>query len=249
MVKTAPGLGDDNVISDVTSPESTHQPMARNTPINTTPQARLAMNDETAEGPVLVAFDFDGTLTVRDSFMAFLRWRAGGFGYAVGMVRLFPAAVAYLFHRKRGVIKAAAVKVFLKGTPRATLEADAKAFAEFIAPVIFRPDAVATWRRWRAKGARPVIVTASPDLLVAPFARGLGADTLIGTELAFDAQDRVTGALSSPNCRGEEKVRRLRAVFGDDMQLAAAYGDTAGDYAMLKIAQEKGYRIFKGKPA
>ena len=26
----------------------------------------------------IVAFDFDGTLTVRDSFTAFLKWRAGG---------------------------------------------------------------------------------------------------------------------------------------------------------------------------
>ena len=68
-------------------------------------------------------------------------------------------------------------------------------------------------------------------------------------ELAFDAQGRVTGALMGPNCRGEEKVNRLRAVFGDDMQLAAAYGDTAGDHEMLRIAHEKGYRIFKGKSA
>ena len=29
----------------------------------------------------IVAFDFDGTLTVRDSFTGFLRWRAGGRGW------------------------------------------------------------------------------------------------------------------------------------------------------------------------
>ena len=53
---------------------------------------------------------------------------------------------------------------------------------------------------------RLVIVTASPDLVVAPFARGLGADNLIGTQLCFDEQDRVTGAFLGPNCRGPEKV-------------------------------------------
>lgn len=217
--------------------------MARNTTTFTTTTPA-----EPVEGPVLVAFDFDGTLTVEDSFMAFLRWRAGPVKYAMGMVRLVPAAVAYLFNRNRAAIKAAAVRVFLKGVPRQRLETEAKAFAEHIAPVMFRPDALATWRRWQSKGARPVIVTASPELLVAPFARGLGANTLIGTELAFDSDDRVTGALG-PNCRGAEKVRRLRAIFGDDMQLAAAYGDTAGDHEMLRLADEKGYRIFKGKPA
>lgn len=213
-----------------------------------TPTFSSTASAEPVEGPVLVAFDFDGTLTVEDSFMAFLRWRAGPLKYAMGMVRLAPAAIAYLFHRNRAVIKAAAVRVFLKGVPRRELEIDAKAFAEHIAPHLFRPDALATWRRWQSKGARPVIVTASPELLVAPFARGLGANTLIGTELTFDDDDRVTGALG-PNCRGAEKVRRLRAIFGDDMQLAAAYGDTAGDHDMLRMADEQGYRIFKGKPA
>jgi len=30
-----------------------------------------------APGQPIVAFDFDGTLTIRDSFTTFLRWRAG----------------------------------------------------------------------------------------------------------------------------------------------------------------------------
>ena len=30
-----------------------------------------------AAGRPIVAFDFDGTLTIRDSFTEFLRWRAG----------------------------------------------------------------------------------------------------------------------------------------------------------------------------
>ncbi len=126
---------------------------------------------------------------------------------------------------------------------------DARRFAERHAPILFRPDALATWRRWRAKGAKTIIVTASPDFLVAPFARGLGADTLIASALAFDDSDRATGALLGPNCRGKEKVKRLQDVFGPDVRLAAAYGDTSGDRDMLKIADEKGYRVFRAKPA
>jgi phosphatidylglycerophosphatase C len=56
----------------------------------------------------------------------------------------------------------------------------------------------------------------------------------------------VTGAFAGPNCRGEEKVRRLRAAFGEDMPLAAAYGDTTGDTEMLAMADEAGFRRFKG---
>ena len=58
----------------------------------------------------IVAFDFDGTLTVRDSFIAFLKWRAGPGRWALGLLRLAPAALAYVFHRDRGRIKAAAAR-------------------------------------------------------------------------------------------------------------------------------------------
>ena len=50
----------------------------------------------------VVAFDFDGTLTTRDSFKAFLRWKAGAAGYAIGLIRLAPSALAWLAHRDRG---------------------------------------------------------------------------------------------------------------------------------------------------
>jgi phosphatidylglycerophosphatase C len=43
-------------------------------------------------------------------------------------------------------------------------------------------------------------------------------------------------------------VRRIRAVLGLETVLEAAYGDTAGDKEMLAIAEERGYRIFRGRP-
>ncbi|WP_240609543.1 HAD-IB family hydrolase [Phenylobacterium deserti] len=195
-----------------------------------------------------MAFDFDGTLTVRDSFTAFLAWRAGPAAYRMGLLRLLPAAAAYLFHRDRGRIKAAAVSVFLRGVPRATLEADARRFADQHARSLFRPDALEAWRRWREEPVRLVIVTASPALTVAPFARALGADDLLGTELAFDAQDRVAGGFASPNCRGPEKMTRLKAQFGENLVLKAAYGDTGGDKEMLEAAETAGFRVFKDQP-
>jgi phosphatidylglycerophosphatase C len=194
----------------------------------------------------LVAFDFDGTLTSRDSFMAFLAWRAGARAYAAGLAALAPAGLRYLADRDRGRIKAAAVKRFLRGLTRAELEAAAQAFASARGHALLRPDALRAWRRWQGEGARVVIVTASPELTVAPFARALGAERLIGTRLAFDGDDRVTGALDGPNCRGPEKVRRLREAFGDDVALEAAYGDTDGDREMLAIAEERGFRVFNG---
>ena len=83
-------------------------------------------------------------------------------------------------------------------------------------------------------------------LVVAPFARGLGADVLLGTELAFDADDRATGAFATPNCRGREKIVRLKAAFGPGVRIRAAYGDTRGDREMLALAEEQGMKVFNG---
>jgi phosphatidylglycerophosphatase C len=206
-----------------------------------------AFRQTVQSGAPIVAFDFDGTLTIRDSFTEFLRWRAGAGGWALGLVKLAPAVATYARDRDRGRIKAASVKEFLKGVPRAQLEEDAEAFAGQVWPGFMRYDALAVWKEWGAKGAHRVIVTASPETTVAPFARRLGAEALLGTQMVFDGDDRVTGAFATANCRGEEKVRRLRAVYGDDLRLAAAYGDTSGDTEMLQLADEKGFRVFKGR--
>lgn len=192
----------------------------------------------------IVAFDFDGTLTARDSFNAFLRWRSG----RARFVRLIPEALAYAGHRDRGRIKAAAVRVFLGGVPREEVEADADAFTEAAWARLMRPDALERWRAHQAAGDVCVIVTASPELTVAPFARRLGADRLLGTPLVFSESGRVVGMDAVENCRGEEKVHRLRAVFGDDVRLSAAYGDTSGDREMLAIAEQPGFRVFTGRP-
>jgi len=196
----------------------------------------------------IVAFDFDGTLTIRDSFTAFLRWRAGAGGWALGLVKMAPALADYARDRDRGRIKAASVREFLRGVSRTELEAEAERFADQAWAGFMRPDALSRWDEWGAKGALRVIVTASPETTVAPFAQRLGAEALLGTRLVFDGEDRVTGAFASANCRGEEKVRRLRAVYGENLRLAAAYGDTSGDTEMLAIADEPGFRVFTGRP-
>ena len=203
---------------------------------------------ESNGGRPIVAFDFDGTLTTHDSFTAFLRWKAEPFPYLVGLLRLLPHILAYGVNHDRGRLKAAAAARFLGGLTAARLSAEAEAFAMERAQSMLRPDAVQAWRNWRAQGALVVIVTATPETIVRPFARALGADLLIGTRLEFDETGRVTGRFVGPNCRGPEKVVRLKAAFGDNMALLAAYGDTSGDREMLRLAEIPGYRVFKGKP-
>ena len=196
----------------------------------------------------IAAFDFDGTLTVRDSFAAFLKWRTPARRWAPAAARLAPAATAYALTRDRGRMKAAVFAALVGPISAEALAAEAQAFADCDFDRLMRPDALACWAAHGVAGDLRVIVTASPEILVAPFARRLGADCLIGTRLTADALDRVNGALDGPNCRGPEKVTRLEAVFGPAMRLLAAYGDTAGDADMLARAERGRLRPFTGRP-
>ena len=197
---------------------------------------------------LIVAFDFDGTLTCADSFTAFLAWHAGPWRQVLGHARLIPAAIRFCADRDRGRLKAAVVGEYLGGLSRDGLVDQANAFAAQRSGDLLRPDAIECWNAWRVRGAKRVIVTASPEILIAPFAQWLGADELIGTRLAFDQHDRLTGALDGPNCRGAEKVTRLKQAFGDDVELAAAYGDSDGDKEMLAFAKQSGLRVFTRRP-
>jgi phosphatidylglycerophosphatase C len=64
----------------------------------------------------------------------------------------------------------------------------------------------------------------------------------------LDVQGRLAGRLDGPNCRGPEKVARLKARFGESLNLVAAYGDTDGDADLLAAAQTGYFRVFTGRP-
>ncbi len=81
-----------------------------------------------------------------------------------------------------------------------------------------------------------MLVSASPELYVTPIGRRLGFDAVLATRLEVDADGRLTGRLLGANCRGPEKVVRLREWRREGLAMAYAYGDSAGDREMLDLA-------------
>ncbi|MGH9000745.1 MAG: haloacid dehalogenase-like hydrolase, partial [Acidimicrobiia bacterium] len=61
---------------------------------------------------------------------------------------------------------------------------------------------------------------------------------------------RLTGALLGANCRGAEKVARLREwLGGEELEVDLwAYGDSRGDAELLALAGANGTRVARARP-
>lgn len=86
-----------------------------------------------------------------------------------------------------------------------------------------------------------IIISASPEFLLKPICGKLGIENLIASKV-----DPGTGKFSGENCRGEEKVRRLKAEFDID-RIDEFYSDSVSDLPLAKIA-DKAFLIKNGTP-
>ncbi len=194
----------------------------------------------------LYLFDFDGTLTTKDSLFAFLRFVAGPVKWGLSLGLFLPHMVLM----KAGGLSNSAVKerliaFHLKGRSAEELEALAEKFHQLILPGILRPNAMVYVREVVASGQEAALVSASMDLWLRPFAHAEGLK-LICTEGAFE-NGRYTGRFAGPNCHGPEKANRIRAAYPlANFTEIYAFGDSSGDKEMLDLATEKHYRFFEG---
>jgi phosphatidylglycerophosphatase C len=195
---------------------------------------------------VIAAFDFDGTLTRRDTLIPFLARVSLGRLIAAIMLAA-PALIGYALNLwPRGRAKQTLCSAALRGKPRATLTAIAHAWVDNIA---LRPHSLERLKWHQAHGHHCVLISASLDVYLEVVAERLGFDDLLCTGLAVDAQNRVTGKFAGPNCWGPEKVLQLQKRFGPPSGYELyAYGDSLGDRWLLDVAQHAWFREEKIKP-
>jgi phosphatidylglycerophosphatase C len=186
----------------------------------------------------IAAFDVDGTLTKRDCVLPFLV-RVGGRARVAGVLarRAGLLAAARRDRARRDDVKAALSAAVLAGRPAGDVAEIGERFAGEIADRWIRDDVAARLAWHRDAGHEVVLVTASFALYAEPLGRRLGASRVMATELEVDRSGRLTGRLAGANCRGQEKVRRLAALYGDPPPLGWAYGDSPDDEPMLAQAR------------
>ncbi len=199
----------------------------------------------------IAAFDFDGTLLQGDCLLLFHRLLRGPSGMVLGWIRLLPALLNWKAGRcSTAWFKQHYLAVILAGTEARKRQQVLEHDLPKLLIQRLRPEAVARLRWHDQQGHRLVIVSASPRALIQPVAQHLGA-ALIATETNDLAGEAVNASaqLTSPNCKGIEKVRRLEAWLGQPLQEFElhAYGDSRGDRELLQAACEPHWRSFNAR--
>ncbi|MES2955285.1 MAG: HAD family hydrolase [Pseudomonadota bacterium] len=207
----------------------------------------LAALPDGSAGPVEVAaFDFDGTLTRSDTLLPYL-WRGLGWPrFLLALLFSGPWLAAFALRLMRNHrAKARLLQVSFRGRTDADIAQWTAAFVRDYLPAQWQPDLLARLRRHQQLGHCCVIVSASPGIYLHDVGRLLGVDGVICTELET-RNGALTGRMATPNCHGEEKVRRLQAWLAErgirKPVVLHAYGDSSGDVPLLNLADYAHYR-------
>lgn len=200
----------------------------------------------------VAAFDFDGTVSRRDTLMPFVarfagvgRTAAGSFGAGWdGLVG------RRLDIRDRDAVKEQMIRRLLAGRDSKDLDRAAGVYAARLIDRGLRPEMIEEIRRHVAAGHETVFVSASLANYLRPIARYFAMTDVIAVDL--DVSNGVlSGSMAHPNVRAEEKAVRLRRWLGvpengplEGVELWA-YGNSSGDHELLELAD---HAYWLGKP-
>ncbi len=195
--------------------------------------------------PVAV-FDFDGTITRRDSTIAFCLAVVPPWRLWPSVARLSPQLAGYGLGLVRNhVVKEALLGAFFTGVHEVALAQQAATWALRSLPGLVRPAALTRLRWHQSRGHRVVIASAALGIFLEPWARAVGIRDVLATALAAE-DGRLTGRIQGANCYGREKVNRLQALLGNLEAIELyAYGDSRGDRELLAVAHHSFYRPFR----
>lgn len=185
-------------------------------------------------------FDFDGTLCRGDSILPYLTFAVGRMAAPVGQLgRALSGYLDYQIDHSRDAEAKARALSFIQGRTRAEMDALAREFMEKKLRKRFFQDGLREMDRLRAEGKRIVVISASPEVYLRLLPEFMPVDAVLATPCTLDDSGCYTGEVPV-NCRGEEKLRRLRRYLTEndlsiDRAASWSYGDSLGDRPMLML--------------
>ena len=191
----------------------------------------------------LYLFDFDGTLTSKDTLFDFLKFSFPKVYFINYLIFIPLFIVSKLKIIDAGFVKEMFISKFLKGKSYVEINQLAQNYFEQNHQELIYSKAdeyIKSLSNYNDK----FIVSASVDFWIQPFADYYEMG-LICTKAKYDEQGFFTGKFASPNCNYQEKKNRIEKEI--DLSLydqIIAFGDTKGDEAMFSIATKSNFRYF-----
>ncbi|UJF29185.1 HAD-IB family hydrolase [Kaistella sp. 97-N-M2] len=191
----------------------------------------------------LYLFDFDGTLTYRDTMFLYLKFYDAS-RFKLQFIKHIPLFILLkLKLADPEKIKRSFISSVLKGQSRAKIEKKSQEFFDYYFPELVRKNALEFIKSIDREKTDCYIVSASLDIWVQPFAHHFKMN-LLATQAEF-IDDIFTGNFLGKNCNGPEKVLRIvEAVGTKKYDKTIAFGDTSGDKQMLAWADEAQFEFF-----
>ena len=188
----------------------------------------------------LVFFDFDGTLTRRDTILpfGFFLARAKPKKY-LEMVHL---VLLMIFLKLRILsnheFKEKFCSSFLRGESEKEIEDLSRIFADRYLKGILNWPVVEALRNHQQRGDEVYLVSSNFTFLLRPLQQTWTSSGVIATDPEIKA-GRFTGRISGRACDGPEKLSRVLARFGRErVREATAYGDSRSDRHLLSYVKK-----------
>jgi HAD superfamily hydrolase (TIGR01490 family) len=185
-------------------------------------------------------FDLDKTVIARASMVAFGRpLYKGGLINRRTVLRAVYGQLVYLHlgasEEKLERIRESVLRLTKGWTQSRVREIVEEALEQIVDPIIYA-EAADLIDAHRAEGRLVVIVSASPEEIVTPLGRYLGAHSTIASRARVDTEGRYTGSMEF-YAYGEFKAEAMRALAereGIDLSESYAYTDSYTDLPMLE---------------
>lgn len=186
---------------------------------------------------VIAAFDFDGTLTTRDTFPAFIWFACGWRRFILGFLLYSPLLILMKLRlRSNGEVKQRLFSHFFKGWDYTRFRAAGVDFSQEIESIRNEP-MIQQLEQHLQQGHTVYIITGSILEWVQPWCEKLGVHAVLATLVEVDSGNMITGRFKTPNCYGQQKVERLLQIQPARGEYTLhAYGDSRGDKELLAMA-------------
>lgn len=194
---------------------------------------------------ILAIFDFDGTITKKDSFVEFIFYTHGTAKTFLNGLVLSPILILYFLKiLPNWKTKEIFLTYFYKGWDKKRFNAAALNYSQKKLPQIIKKSAMEKLQWHKKEEHKVVVVSASFENYLQPWCQKEGLD-LIATKVEF-IDNKISGNFMGKNCYGEEKISRIKEKYNlKSFDCIYAYGDSKGDLALKNIASEFHYKTFQ----